>query len=92
MSEESMWIERAQSAEAKLATLKQAYEPAIDRIQQFKANLGVRERANGEIEIDFTKLVERLGPAGALELRKIIDARYNISGAPGEKPRIRVGA
>ena len=91
-SGEQFWIDRAQSAEAKLATLKANMEPVIDRVKQFKANFGVREKSNGEIDIDFDKMVDRLGPGSCLELRSIIDDRYGISGAAGEKPRIRVKA
>lgn len=92
MADESHWIERAQSAEAKLATLKAAYEPAIERVQQFKTNFGIKERHDGEIVIDYDRFVERLGVAAALELRAVIDQRYHISGAPGEKPRIKLPA
>ena len=92
MSEESMWIERAQSAEAKINTMKQAYEPALERVKQFKANFGVKERGNGELVIDYDKFVERLGMEGALELRKIIDEKYNISGEPGRKPHVRLAS
>ena len=87
---EDHWISRAQSAEAQLATMKDAYGPALERVKQFKENFGVRERSNGEIVIDFDKLVERLGAKNALELRAIIDAAYNISGEPGEKPHMRL--
>ena len=87
-----MWMERAQSAEAKLATLKQAYEPAIERVKQFKANFGIRERDNGELVIDYAKFVERLGMTGALELRAVIDEKYNVTGTPGKKPHIGVRA
>lgn len=90
--DESYWIERAQSCEARFATLKEAYEPALERVKQFKTNFGVRERDNGEIVIDFEKFVERLGLEGALELRRVIDEKYAVSGAPGEKPRVRVAA
>ena len=76
MSDESVWIERAQSAEARLSSLKQATEQAIERIKIFKANFGVKERANGEIDIDFAKLVKNLGRENAMELRRIIDERY----------------
>ena len=87
---EQMWMERAQSAEAKLATLREAYEPALERVKTFKANFGVREKSNGEIAIDFDKFVERLGQEQCFELRQIIDKRYNISGNPGEKPRVKL--
>ena len=73
---ESMWIERAQSAEARLATLKQALEPALERVKQFKANFGIRERDNGEIIIDYDKFVERLGYENSMELKRIIEEVY----------------
>jgi hypothetical protein len=76
MSDESVWIDRAQSAEAKLKSLQQAYEPALERVKAFKANFGVKERANGEIDIDFVKLVQNLGRENAMELRRIIDEYY----------------
>ena len=89
---EQYWIERAQSAEAKLATLKENYQPALERVKQFKANFGVREHSNGTIDIDFDKMVTRLGIEACLELRKIIDEKYSISGEAGAKPKIRVQA
>lgn len=76
MSDDSYWVERAQSAEAKLQTLKSAYEPAIERIKMFKSNFGIKERGNGEIDIDFTKLVGSLGRENAMELRRVIDEHY----------------
>ena len=90
MADESFWIDRAQSAEAKLKTLEEAYKPALERVKDFKVNFGIRERDSGEIIIDFEKFVERLGAGSALELRKVIDEIYNISGSPGEKPRLKV--
>lgn len=90
MAEESFWIERAQSAEAKLKTLEDALKPALERVKDFKTNFGIRERDNGEIVIDFEKFVERLGVVNSLELRKVIDEKYNVSGDPGEKPHLKV--
>ena len=89
---EQFWVDRAQSAEAKFATLKANVEPMVERVKQFKANFGVREKSDGEIDIDFEKMVDRLGPEACLELRSIIDNKYGISGAAGEKPKIRVKA
>jgi hypothetical protein len=88
--DESFWVDRAQSAEAKIKTLEEAFKPAIERVKAFKANFGVREDSGGGITIDFDKFVENLGPDGALELRKVIDEKYQISGEPGEKPRMRL--
>jgi hypothetical protein len=65
-------------------------EPALNRVKEFKATFGIKEKANGEIHIDFEKLVENIGMEGAFELRQIIDERYHISGKPGEKPHLRV--
>ena len=73
---EDVWIERAQNAEAKLATLKQAHEPMLERIRAFKANFGIRERSNGEIDIDFDKFAENLGKENAIVLKDIISKRY----------------
>lgn len=87
---ESMWMERAQTCEAKMATLKQAMEPAIERVKQFKTNFGIRERDNGELVIDYDKFVERLGLSGAMELRAVIDEKYGVTGDPGKKPHIGI--
>jgi hypothetical protein len=75
-NDESFWVSRAQTAEAQLKTLREAQGAAIERIKEFKANFGIRERDNGEIVIDFQKFTERLGIDGAIELRKIIDEKY----------------
>jgi len=74
---ESTWIERAQSAEAKLLTMKESLGAAVERVKIFKSNFGIKERDTGEIIIDYDKFVENLGEANALELRDIINERYN---------------
>ena len=74
--DDSFWVSRAQTAEAQLKTLREAQGAAIERIKDFKANFGIKERSNGEIVIDFPKFVERLGPEGAAELRKVIAEKY----------------
>ena len=81
---EEFWIDRAQTAEAKLATIEQAYKPALERVQEFKTNFGISERSNGEIIINFDKLVENLGRESAMELRQIIETRYK---RPRGRPR-----
>ena len=82
---ESFWVERAQTAEAQLKTLREAQGAAIDRIRDFKANFGLRERGNGEIVIDFQKFVERLGDDNAMELRKVLDEKYPVAAVPKRK-------
>lgn len=82
---ESFWVERAQAAEAQLKTLREAQGAAIERIKEFKANFGIRERGNGEIVIDFPKFVERLGAENAAELRKVMNEKYPVAVAPKRK-------
>ena len=91
-SGEQFWISRAQSAEAKLATLKENLEPALERVKQFKANFGVREKSDGSIDIDFEKMVDRLGPEASLELKSVIDDKYAIRPRRHLKPQIRMNA
>lgn len=79
------WIERAQSAEAKLKTMREAHEQAVDRVRNFKSNFGVKERSNGEIVIDFPKFVERLGHEAAAELKNVIDEKYGAVSAQKRK-------
>jgi hypothetical protein len=92
MADESYWVERAQSAEAKLQTVQEAAERLKERVRSVKDTLGARERSDGSFEIDFGKLVTNLGVDNALEIRRIIDEQYGISGNPGEKPRMKARA
>lgn len=71
-----MWIDRAQSAEAKLKTQKQSFELAIERVKAFKSNFGIKERDNGEITIDYVKFVDRLGKENSAELKRVIEEKY----------------
>ena len=90
--DESHWIQRCQTAEAKFNTLQEATGPAIEKVQHFKSNFGIKERQDGEIVIDFDKFVENLGLKSSLELRAIIDEQYNITGEPGKKPHLTIVA
>lgn len=92
MSDDAHWIERAQSAEAKLATLQTSIDAMKDNIRNTCDTLGAKVKADGTIDIDFDAFVEKLGADNALQVRAIIDEKYGISGAPGEKPRMRVKA
>ena len=89
---ESELLHRAQTAEAKYNTLMQSVEPMKQKIQNFKMEWGINERGNGAWQINFDKFAENLGIEQALELRAIIDEKYGISGAAGEKPKVRVPA
>lgn len=92
MADESYWVERAQSAEAKLQTVQEAAERMKERVRSVKDTLGARERSDGSFDIDFDKLVANLGVDNVLEIRRIIDEQYGISGNPGEKPRMKARA
>ena len=90
---EDFWRNRAESAEAKLNTLKEQIDPALERIRNFKRNYGFTESmADGTIKIKYDKFVLAIGIDGALELRAIIDETYMISGEAGDKPKVRIAA
>lgn len=80
--DEQYWSERAKSAEAQLGTLKQQIEPMQERYRNFKANMGVKERSDGSLVIDYDKFVERLGPEASAELRKVIDEKFGVGVPP----------
>ena len=84
------WMERAQTAEALLITQKETLGAAIERVKDFKKNFGIREKQDGSIEIDFDKFAKNLGVDSCLELRKVIDDIYQLSGKAGEKPRMKI--
>ena len=90
MADESFWIERAQTAEAQLATCRDNQDRIKQKLRDMMGNLGAKERGDGTIDIDFDALVEKLSAEHALELRAAIDRHHQISGAAGEKPRIRL--
>ncbi len=92
MPDESMWIERAQSAEATNSTLREQNDRLKADVRDAMENLCALRRSDGVIDIDFEKLAQRLSTEHALELRALIDAHHRISGAPGEKPRVRMAA
>lgn len=90
--DESQWIERAQSAEARLQTCKDQTERLKENYRNVMKTFGAKKRGDGSIDIDFAALVGLLSPEDALELRAAIDARHRISGAAGTKPRMAVSA
>jgi hypothetical protein len=92
MSGESYWVEKAQSAEAQLKTLQGNIDRIKEDARHILATFGARKQSDGSFSIDFSKLADGLGPEKALELRAVIDERYGITGAPGEKPRMRIKA
>lgn len=92
MSDESFWVERAQSAETKLATLQANVDRVKDDAKQILDLFGARKAPDGTFSINFDKLAKNLGLEQAMELRGIIDTTYNVVGEPGDKPRIKLSA
>lgn len=90
--EESQWIERAQSAEARLQTCQGNIDRLKEDVREVMETLCAKKRRDGAIDIDFEKLVQKLSLEHALELRTMIDQHHRISGAAGKKPRISVQA
>lgn len=92
MADEGTWIDRAQTAEAKVTTITAQVERLKSEVRAIHEAFGSRKKSDGSYEIDYEAFVARLGVDGALEIRRIIDETYSMSGAPGEKPRMRVKA
>lgn len=89
---DSHWIERAQSAEAKNASYQEVIDKLKDKIRGLKETFGARELSDGQLDINYEKLVGQLDIKSALELRTTIDNMHRISGPAGEKPRIKMTA
>jgi hypothetical protein len=87
-----MWIERAQSAEAALATCREQQDRLKEQVRAVTGALCAKVKSDGTIDIDFDALVQHLPVEQALELRVAIDQHHRISGAVGEKPRVSVSA
>ena len=86
------WMERAQHAEALVSGSRAGTETVKEKLRQMTDLFGIRGSFEGGLKIDYTKLVANLGIEQCLELRKIIDEAHNISGEPGDKPRVRLHA
>jgi len=71
-----MWIDRAQSAEAREKTLRDQMEPMKNKLRDVKAALCAKERSDGSFAIDFKALVDKLPPDQARELRQVIDEKH----------------
>ena len=88
---EDFWIERAQTAEAKLSTMQGNVDTLKAKCRYVKDMLCARETTEGAMDIDFDALVQKLPVDQALELRAAIDQHHRISGEPGKKPRVKLG-
>lgn len=75
---------------------RDTYKGQIERLKEDARNVletfAARKQSDGSFVIDYDAFVSRLGVENALELRAAIDRIHNVSGAAGEKPRIRLSA
>ena len=88
MADDSFYLDRMNSAEAKLHTAQAGNDRLKEKIRHIKEVFGAREKSDGSFEIDYQKFVDQLGRESALEVRQIIDQTYSIRGAAGEKPKM----
>ncbi len=86
------WHERAQTAEASLLAAQEATETVKKKYRLLTDTFGIKESTRGDFKLDYDMLVENLGLEQWLELRAIGDAKYNVSGDAGQKPRVRMPA
>lgn len=68
------WVERAQSAEARLSTAEAGTEILKQKLRSITETLGVKITAEG-MTVDYDLLIQGLGEGGVAELREIMDAK-----------------
>jgi len=73
---EDFWIERAQSAEAKLKTLQDQQDRIKEDAQYILTVFGARKKSDGSFDIDYEKFVKMLGEDQAFVVRGMIDTEY----------------
>jgi hypothetical protein len=73
---DSYYLERAQSAEAKYATLQNSVERIKQDARDVLECFSARKKSDGTFDIDYEKFIERLGRDACLELKKVIDEQY----------------
>ena len=91
-SADAYWRDQAQTWKMKFETLQEQQDRVRDDAKLILETFGARKRGDGKFDIDFELLAKNIGVEKALELRKVIDETWNISGAAGEKPKIRLTA
>jgi len=84
MSDDSQWIERAQSAEAKLRTLQDQVNRIKEDAQHILTVFGARKKSDGSFDIDFEKFVNNIGQGQAFEVKQIIEAQYGAQESSSE--------
>jgi len=77
MQDESFWVEKAQSLEAKFNTLQQSVERVKEDAKFVLETFSARKKSDGTFDIDFEKFVEKIGRETALGLKRMIDERYS---------------
>ena len=65
------WIDRAQTAEASLATKQQVVDSLKEELRIIKETFGIKGNSAG-YNIDYAVLVANLGPDQCAELREVM--------------------
>lgn len=65
------WIEKAQTAEAQVATLQQNNDSLKEEIRVMRDTFGIKGNSSG-YSIDYAKLAAGLGADQCAELRKVL--------------------
>ena len=90
--DEGTAFDQMEAWKARYTTLKDQVERMQEDARAILEMFGARKRQNGAFSIDYVKVATNLGLEQCLELRRAIDETHSISGAPGEKPRVRLKA
>ncbi len=86
------WHDAYNSEHAKFLTAQDQIDRVKEKLRSLMEVLGAKERTDGTLDIDFGILVGRLTIEHALDLRREIDEQHRISGASGDKPRVKLAA
>lgn len=76
MQDDSYWVDRCQSAEARLNTLQQAQDRIKEDAVFILDTFAARKKSDGSFDIDYQKFIENIGEESAMELIDIIYEQY----------------
>jgi len=73
---EVVWMERAQSCEARLSTMKDQQDRLKEDAQYILETFGARKKQDGSFDINYQKFVDMLGPEQAKAVSGMIEMTY----------------
>ena len=74
---------------SEISEISEMISAARDRLAQNE--IIMIKDINGRVQ-GMVESITELPPEQAIELRRVIDDQYRVSGAAGEKPRVRLAA